>query len=141
MNANGFNAANQVAQSFYEGNAVRIADRITKDDGSVIVQADITSLTYWIHKIASDGTATQVETGSLTVSAVWFNTLVLDAAWPDLVTGYNFMYRFASTNLTAVAGLATNYDIHVRGTLTDGTKFWGPHVRISIAPLFHGTET
>ena len=134
------NADSEEIVKMFEGQSIRVMERLTLDDGTLLVQSSFGSITYWINRY-SGNTPTNVETGSLTVSDVIFNTAQLDAAWPDPVAGYNFMKRFAATNLIAVSGAKTTYRLKVRGQLSNGTRFWITKLAIQVLPLLTGSET
>lgn len=124
--------------SEFAGTAPTYKERITKDDGTQLLIAGITSLSYAIKRVAADGTKTTVESGSLTVADVWSDTWLYDDDWGTAAQtgskGYNFRKRFAATNLTAVGNAVTNYEITVQGVLTDTTVFNVTTAKLQISP-------
>lgn len=124
--------------SVFAGTEPEIRERITKGDGSALLIADITSLSYAIKRINSDLTLTSVESGTLTIADVWFDTWQYDTTGRFSTAGgvgYNFMKTFAATNLTAYLGVATTYEVTVSGVkAADGGPFAVVTAKITVSP-------
>lgn len=100
------------------GNSFTILAYLTGVDQTAIVQSDLSAAAYVLTQLeqgegVSDGTV--VASGSLTISAVIFNTLQTDYGWPTrLGAGYNFRHTISGAN---IATQNTAYDYKL--TLTD----------------------
>jgi len=71
--------------------------RVLGPTGVAIVQADISSISYTVRD-TRDPTV-EIVGGSLTVSAVVFNALQVNALWNADATGYNFRHDLSTTAL------------------------------------------
>lgn len=94
--------------------------RLMRDASGVetaVVQADVSTITYqvWLE-------GTLVNSGSLTVSDVVYNTLQTGSIWTQDTTGFNFKHKLSDTNF--VSGNKTYTVIH-HVTLTGGDKAKG----------------
>lgn len=81
-------------------------------DGETATQSDISSIAYVV--LNTDGT-TYAAGGSLTVSAVMFDTLQTDGRWSEDSTGYNFRHDVAHTVITAVGQYVIKYTFTTSG--------------------------
>lgn len=107
--------------------------RVVGNDGSALVQANLSSIAYSIYRLApNDPDSETVVTGhsavSLTVSSVVYNALQLDAFWQNDegeyvdTTGYNFRFQpdISSNQAFGVAG--ADYLVRVTMTPSSGQK-------------------
>lgn len=84
--------------AIWQAGGVRLLARVMTDDVNAvraIKQADLSAIAYTI--TAPDSTQT---TGTLTISAVIFDTLQTGAVWTDTSAGFNFSAVFAGTLFT-----------------------------------------
>lgn len=88
-------------------------------DGAAGVQADFSAGAYATYDMAAP--ATEITTGSLTISSVVFDTLQTDARWDVDSTGYNFGWQ-APASLFPDGG--TVYRVKVTLTLTGGAPVY-----------------
>jgi len=100
-----------------ESSAAVLMARIVKDDGSAIVQADVSSITCNVY----DENKNLIASPSLTVAGNVTNTLVKNAAWQADSTGFNFSAKLAGTNWP-VGG--ETYRVEVKFTPTSGNSFF-----------------
>lgn len=63
-------------------------------DADPVQQADLSSATYKVFRKGSD---TPTASGTLTISAVIYDTLQTGTIWTVDTTGYNFLYTLAAT--------------------------------------------
>lgn len=106
------------AQAF-EDSGISLMARIVGVNSTNITQAELSSVSYSVYDTASPSTGLVV--GSvLTTSAVVFDTLQTPAAWNTDVTGYNFRYDVASTELPAGS---KKYRIEFKFTPASGQPF------------------
>lgn len=80
----------------FEGNDATVLSRVDFN-GSNIQQADLSSIGYKIYKKNDPGTL--IDSGTLTVANVIFDTLQTDSIWTQDSTGYNFKTTVAGANL------------------------------------------
>src|ERR1700680_3312199 len=73
-----------------EGAGVGFLGRILAD-GVAVLQAGLSTITYKVEDITAPVIAA-IASGSLTVSAVIFNTIQTDSEWVQDTTGYNFKH-------------------------------------------------
>lgn len=78
----------------HEDGGAYLMRRVTGNAGANIVQADISSIAYRVTDLED---ASEVDSGSLTVSAVIFDTLQTDSRWTKDTTGYNFGWQTLAT--------------------------------------------
>ncbi len=65
--------------------------RIYGNAGTLITQASISSIAYYVYTVTNLGVETSVGSGSLTVSTSIYDTLqTTDPRWTKDTTGYNF---------------------------------------------------
>ncbi len=76
--------------TIYEDSGALILSRITGDAGTELTQSDVSSIAYSVYDMEDRTTATA--TGTLTVSAVVYDTLQTDSRWDTDATGYNFAW-------------------------------------------------
>lgn len=98
--------------------------RVVGNAAAAITQASLSSISYKIFNESSDTPDTAVETGTLTVSSVVFDTLQTDARWTKDTTGYNFRNVVAGTNIT---GDGRRYLVEYLFTPTSGAAFVVQH--------------
>jgi len=84
-------------------------------DGVNLTQATTSSVTWKYWDKADSGTV--IDSGSLTVSSVIFDTLQTDARWDEDATGYNFKHDVANT---AMASGGKTYRFEYKLTATSG---------------------
>lgn len=113
---------NRIAQtSGPKLNSLFAMSRAKKAAGSLIQQADVSSIAYRV--IDADDSTASASTGSLTVGSVIFNTLqtnALDSRWPANApsAGYNFGGVIPGS---AFADSEKRYFVIVTATMTDAT--------------------
>jgi len=96
-------------------------------DGTRLVQADVSSITYSVYSVSAAGVATVVsghDAVSLTPSAIISDTLVTsttDTRWPFTGTGYNWLHSLAYTAFPS-AGVSYRYEAKV--IETGGARYW-----------------
>jgi hypothetical protein len=92
-------------------------------NGSNITQATVTSITWKIWDSFTRTGADVVDSGTLTVSSVVFDTLQTDGKWTDNPvnddTGYNFAHAIPSTAIDN----AGEYRLEHEFTMSDGGVF------------------
>jgi hypothetical protein len=101
----------------WEDNSFSLMGRYT-NDGTNIVQADISSIAYKLFDKAAP--TVLITSDTLTVSTVVFDTLQTDSRWDVDTIGYNFRWDVPSTLLTAGG---TNYRVELKFTATSGGIF------------------
>lgn len=91
-------------------------------EGKLLQQADISTITIKVFKLVDPPVETFSAT--LTVSAVIFNTLQVDATWVPGIDSIGYTF---STDIPASAfpDGDVKYRAEVRGTTTGGSVFWG----------------
>ena len=102
----------------FEDSGVSLMDRIQGNGGTNITQASLTGIAFSVYSFtdaanADDASAgTLVTSGTLTISAVVFDTLQTAAPWDSTVdsTGYNFRYDALAAQ-RATGGLWHRYEI------------------------------
>ena len=94
--------------------------RYEAEDGTALVQADITSIARKVFDL--DGTApdTPVDTSTPAVGTVIFDTLQTPSSWKEDATGYNFKDTVAATVL---ADGGRRYRVEYTFTLAAGGTF------------------
>ncbi len=73
-----------------ENTPITCLARCVDADGSLILQAEITSIERRLFREGYGGGNTPYDTANLTVANVWFDTLQIDGYWGVDTTGYNF---------------------------------------------------
>lgn len=114
----------------YKNNALYAMGRVAGIDGSLLEQADVSSIAYRV--MDSEDAAATPSTGTLTVASVIYNTpqtTALDDRWPDTAPsgGYNFGGAIPGSAFT---GSGKKYFVQVDATLTDSsvvTLYGGIH--------------
>lgn len=88
----------------YADAGVSIRCRITNNAGTDITQASLSSIAYKVSYYASEDDAEEatngtavVSSGTLTISAVVFDTLQTPSTWTVDTAGYNFKYDSPAT--------------------------------------------
>jgi len=114
-------------------NSLYVMSRVKKESGSVIQVADVASIAYRV--IDADTASAEASTGSLTPSAVIYDTLqtsTLDSRWPTNApsAGYNFG---GSIPGSVFANASTRYFVRVNATMSDGTT-------VTLYQGFHTTD-
>jgi len=108
-------------QVVYEDSAFSVLARIHAN-GTNVVQADVSTITYSIYPTDSDTAHTTAT--SLTVATVIYDTLQTDARWTKDITGYNWRHDVAATVLVDPAD---DYQIEYKVTMADASVFhWLP---------------
>lgn len=102
----------------YEDGAVVLMARVANATGTNITQASVTGITYKVFDLLDNS---QVATGTLTVSAVVFDTLQTPTIWTADTTGYNFRVDPAKTTLP---NGGTTYRFEYLVDPTSGEDFW-----------------
>jgi hypothetical protein len=115
------------AQAFEDG-GVTLMDRVYGNAGTALTQATTTSIVLAVYQCNTEddaenavGTVLSGVGGSLTVSAVVYDSLQTAAPWTKDTTGYNFRYNAAATHLP-VGGKWYRFEFLV--TPTSGAAFW-----------------
>lgn len=86
-----------VCQAVFEDSALYLMGRGKGPGGAYMLQADIQSIDLKVFEQGKPGTV--IDTQTLTVSQVVFDTLQTDARWTKDATGYNFRYQTLVTQL------------------------------------------
>ena len=108
-------------QVVYEDSAFSVLARIHAN-GTNVVQADVSTITYSIYPTDSDTAHTTAT--SLTVATVIYDTLQTDARWSRDITGYNWRHDVAATVLVDPT---KDYQIEYKVTMADASVFhWLP---------------
>lgn len=94
--------------------------RIVGYSATPITQASLSSIDYAIRDLTS---ATTITTGTLTISAVVYDTLQTDAVWDRDDDGYNFRWIVPAANLQ---NGGHRYRIDVRFNPASGESFVQP---------------
>lgn len=89
-----------ITGTVYEDSGAYLMARVIGNAGTMITQASLSALTYKVFDLNSDAPFTPTQSGSLTVSAVVFDTLQTDARWSADSTGYNFGHVIPAAWLT-----------------------------------------
>lgn len=100
----------------WEDSGGSVMGRVHGVDGEVMVRADITSITFKIFNAKTDAV---VDTGTLTIADVIFDTLQTDNRWSLDSTGYNFRHDYGNDAFPDPAV----YRYEAIFTATNGTKF------------------
>lgn len=74
----------------YEGGQAVLLARFMDDDGTALLQADCSEITFKSYK---KGDSNVVVEGTLNISAVISDTLLTTRGWAVDTTGYNFFYK------------------------------------------------
>lgn len=93
---------------------------IRGNDWGDVQQADVASITYASFEVDADGAATQVSSGTLTISAVIFDALQTGDIWP-FEDGFNFRPSIQRENFPDGD---VSYRVECLFTLTGGTRFY-----------------
>lgn len=80
----------------WEDASATLMARIVGIDAAAITQATISSIAY---RIADRHTKATIDSDTLTVSSVVFDTLQTDARWTADATGYNFRWTLSAAQL------------------------------------------
>lgn len=132
--ANGYQSV-----SIKEGNAPFLMAKVTDKAGTIVVKADISTITISIKNITA-GTTVLASTTALSKTDVWFDTYqTLVDADGDTVT-YNFGYQtLASYFATTSFPESSQFKVEVLVTPVSGQPFdagwWFITAQSSIAPL------
>lgn len=104
--------------------------RVYGADNTVIVQADVTSIAYSIRSLHD--LATVVDSGSLTVSSVIFDTLQTDARWTEDSTGYNFRTTISAAQVPE-PGV---YRVEIELTMADASKLYLDPFELTVNQIY-----
>ncbi len=88
-------AAEIYASDIYEDGTCTLLARVYGASGTAITQATCSSIAYTITDTTN---STVVDSGSLTIASVVYDTLQTDAIWTRDSTGYNFKWTPAYTS-------------------------------------------
>lgn len=116
-----------IAGTIVEDSGATVLAYVLAADGTPLVVADISSMSYSVYEISEAGVATVVAAHnavSLTPADVVFDTLVTsatDSRWTYSGTGYNFKHSIA---YTAFATPNVKYRYEVRIVETGGARYW-----------------
>lgn len=83
-----------ITGTVYEDASASIIARVLGLNGVALKQADVSTITYAVTNVRS---GTSIATGTLTISAVVFDTLQTGGPWSVDVTGYNFLHNAPGT--------------------------------------------
>ena len=100
----------------WEGQSPALKARIVDQDGTNLVQADVSSIAYQMFDAADTTDKTVTSNGTISVATVIFDTLQTDEVWTATDTGYNFRWIAPGAEL---AGVIT-YRVEVTLTLAVG---------------------
>lgn len=110
---------------YAELTALEIREQALDTDDSVLVKAQITSLTTYVYDITeTEESATNVGSPiTHTVASVWFDTL--QAPTGDNPTdGYNVKYSVPGSYFTGTPNAEKKYRIQTWAVVTSGANFW-----------------
>jgi len=113
------------AEIYEDGTPVILA-RITGTANTAITQGTVSSIAY---TITDTSTNTVVDSGSLTVANVVYDTLQTDAVWTNDSTGYNFKW-LPSASSFPTGGVT--YAVELQITASGGEKIQVP---FSLTPV------
>jgi hypothetical protein len=108
------------AADIYEDGTPTLLARVYGTAGTPITQATCSSIAY---SITDTTTNTVADSGSLTISAVIYDTLQTDAIWTKDATGYNFKWTPSATYLSAPG---VTYAVEATITTTTSAKIQVP---------------
>lgn len=102
--------------------AWKLMDRIEKQTGVPIVQADVSSIAYEIFDKNDDGIRF---TGTLNIGSVIFDSPVTnDPDWTLSIGGYNFKTIWTNASPSGVPPAGRTYRYKIFFTCVDGTTFY-----------------
>lgn len=102
----------------WEDNGFSLMSRVIGDDATDVRQADISTITWKLFD--KEARTVVVDSGSLTVSSVIFDTLQTDARWKADSEGYNFRWDVPETLLPTGD---TDYRIELKYTTDTAIVF------------------
>lgn len=105
--------------SVFEDAGVSLMARVYAADATILVQADLSSITCSVYDVSSPSSA--VATPTVTISSVVFDTLQTDARWTEDSTGYNFRHDLAATVFATPGKI---YRVEYKFTQTGGEIFF-----------------
>lgn len=105
----------------FEDSGATLLARVLGNAGTPITQASLTSISYKVFDLnAADPTAA-TQTGTLTISAVVFDTLQTDPRWTVDDEGFNFAYAAPASWFSESTH---TYRIEYKFTPASGEAFW-----------------
>lgn len=110
-----------------EGDAVKLMARVVGPRNTALTRSQVSAISWALYDARSNTSRTAIDSGSLTVADVIFDTLQTtadDAAWEEDATGYNFAYQFPADTFALSAAGSGRFRLEIRGTPTTGEKFW-----------------
>lgn len=108
-----------------EGDAPKLMARVVGPENTPLTQSLVSSIAWTLYDLRSTTPGTAVDSGSLTVASVIFDSLqTSDAAWTEDDTGYNFAYQFPADTFAMSSSGPGRYRLEIRGTPAAGQKFW-----------------
>ena len=105
---------------YFEGQSPNLMARVTGSDAVAITQAAIASIAYAVYDLAD--TSAAVDSGTLTVADVVFDSLQTDARWTEDSTGYNFRWQLDGSqidNFDVASGAEQKKRYRAEAVLTD----------------------
>ncbi len=108
---------------FYNSSATLLA-RVVKYDGTYVTQSALSSASYTINEVGTNGTNGDAVTGhsnvSVPVSNLIYDTLQTDDTWTVDSTGYNFRHVLDISSNLAFPTAGTTYRVTFTLTPTSG---------------------
>ncbi len=118
----------KIVGTMIAGSGQTVAGLVQGQAGTNITQASLTSITYAVYRLDNAGVRTLTGSGSLTVSAVVFDTPQTTDPRYGLAGGFNFL---ATIPATCFAVKDRDHEIRVTFTPASGQPFvqpWGGNV-------------
>lgn len=107
------------AEIYEDGTPVILA-RITGAANTALTQGSVSAIAY---TITDTSTSTVIDSGTLTISNVIYNSLQTDAVWTHDATGYNFKW---SPSASSFPTGGVTYAVELQITATGGEKIQVP---------------
>ncbi len=114
-------ASETIKGKIWEDGGAQLMARVVGQSAANITQASLTSIACKIFDLDGATPTTAVDTSTLTVSSVVYDTLQTDARWTTDTTGYNFRHAPAYTIFTTGGH---RYRIEYKFTPVSGDPFF-----------------
>lgn len=95
------------------------------DEGNLLQQADVSSISYKTFDLDSDTPTAAIESGALTVASVILDAAVTGEIWTQDATGYNFIHDVPASWFPTGGH---RYAIEYKFTLSGGAVFHGSYL-------------
>lgn len=108
--------------TIFEDAGASLMARVLGNAGTAITQASLSSISYKVFDLHGDTPTTATQTGTLTISAVVYDTLqTSDPRWTVDTTGYNFLYTAPASWFPDAP---RTYRVELKFTPATGEVFW-----------------